>query len=34
MVYYDVLASCQWVPVTAHGVGILTEMYVIYMENS
>ncbi len=26
------LASCQWGPVTAHGLGILTEMYVIYME--
>ncbi len=26
------LASCQWGPVTAHWVGILTEMYVIHME--
>ncbi len=25
------LASCQWGPATAHGVGTLTEMYVIYM---
>ena len=27
-----VLASCQWGPVTVYGVGILTEMYVMYME--
>ena len=26
------LASCPWGPATAHGVGILTELYVIYME--
>ncbi len=25
------LASCPWGPVTAHGVGILTEMHVIFM---
>ena len=23
------LASCPWGPVTAHGLGLLTEMYVI-----
>ncbi len=28
------LASCQLGPVTAHGVGTLSEMYVIYMERS
>ena len=28
------LASCIWGLVTAHGVGILMEMYVIYMETS
>ncbi len=27
-----VLASCPWGLATAHGVGLLTEMYVIYME--
>ncbi len=27
-----ILASCPWGPVTANGVDILTEMYVIYME--
>ena len=26
------LDSCPWGPATAHGVGILTELYVIYME--
>ena len=26
------LASCPWRPATAHGVGLLTETYVIYME--
>ena len=26
------LASCLWGPATAHGEGLLTEMYVIYME--
>ena len=26
------LASCPWGPVTANGVDILSEMYVIYME--
>ncbi len=26
------LASCPWGPATAHGVGLLTEMYAIYME--
>ena len=25
------LASCPWGPATAHGVGLLTEMYAIYM---
>ena len=28
------LASCPWGPATAHGVGILTELYVIYMERN
>ncbi len=28
----DKLASCPWGPATAHGVGLLIEMYVIYME--
>ena len=27
-----VLASCPLAPVTANGVDVLTEMYVIYME--
>ena len=27
-------ASCPWGPATAHGVGTLTEMDVIYMERS
>ncbi len=27
-----VLASCPWGPVTANGVDLLTEIYVIYME--
>ncbi len=27
-----ILASCPWGPVTANGVDLLTEMYVIYME--
>ena len=27
-----VLASCPWGPATDHRVGLLTEMYVIYME--
>ncbi len=27
-----ILASCQWGPVTANGVDLLTEIYVIYME--
>ena len=26
------LASCPWGPVTANGVDILTEMYVLYMK--
>ncbi len=26
------LASCPWGPATAHGVGLLTEMYAIYIE--
>ncbi len=26
------LASCPWGPVTANGVDLLTEIYVIYME--
>ena len=32
--YYtnDTLASCQLGPVTANGVDLLTEIYVIYME--
>ncbi len=28
------LASCPWGPATANGVGLLTEMYVIYIERS
>ena len=28
------LASCPWGPVTANWMGLLTEMYVIYMERS
>ena len=28
------LASCPWGPVTANGVDLLTEMYVIYMERN
>ncbi len=28
----NILASCPWGPVTANGVDILTEMYVIYMK--
>ena len=28
---YYTLASCPLGPVTAHGVGILTEMHVIYI---
>ncbi len=28
----QILASCPWGPATAHGVGLLTEMYAIYME--
>ncbi len=31
---HDELSSCPWGPATAHGVGILTELYVIYMERS
>ena len=27
-----VLASCPWGPVTANGVDLLTEIYMIYME--
>ncbi len=27
------LASCQWGPVTAHGVGILTKMYELALTN-
>ena len=27
-----ILASCPWGPATAHGLGTLTEMYVIYIE--
>ncbi len=27
---YRILDSCQWGPANAHGVGMLTEMYVIY----
>ncbi len=27
-----ILASCAWGPATAHGVGMLTALYVIYME--
>ncbi len=30
--YNYILASCPWGPATANGVGILTELYVIYME--
>ncbi len=26
------LASCQWRPATVHSVGLLTEMYVIYID--
>ncbi len=33
-VCHVVLASCPWGPATAHGVGILTELYVICMERS
>ncbi len=29
---FVLLASCPWGPATAHGVGILTKLYVIYME--
>ena len=29
-----VLASCPWGPATAHGVGMLTELYVIYRKSS
>ena len=29
-----ILASCPWGPVTANGVDLLTEMYVIYMERN
>ncbi len=29
---YIILASCPWGPVTANGVDLLTEIYVIYME--
>ncbi len=29
---YELLASCPWGPATAHGVGLLTEMYAIYMD--
>ncbi len=32
--YNTLLASCPWGPVTANGVDILTEMYVIYMERN
>ena len=28
------LASCPWGPVTANGVDLLTEMYVIYIERN
>ncbi len=28
----DLLASCPWGPATAHGVGILIKLHVIYME--
>ena len=31
-IYNYVLASCPLGPVTANGVDVLTEMYVIYME--
>ncbi len=31
-VHNFLLASCPLGPATAHGVGILTELYVIYME--
>ena len=30
---YDILASCQKGPATAHWLGILTEMYVILSDN-
>ncbi len=30
--WHVLLASCPWGPVTALGVSVLTEMYVIYME--
>ncbi len=26
------LVSCPWGPATAHGVGILTELYAIFMD--
>ncbi len=29
-----ILAICPWGPATAHGVGILTELYVIYIERN
>ncbi len=29
-----VLASCPWGPANAHRMGLLTELYVIYMERS
>ena len=28
----SILDSCPWAPATAHGLGTLTEMYVIYMQ--
>ncbi len=31
---HSILASCPWGPATAHGVGILTELYAIYVERS
>ncbi len=30
--WHVLLASCRWGRVTAHGVGVLPEMYVIYTE--
>ncbi len=29
IINHEVLASCPWGPATAHGVGILNELYVI-----
>ncbi len=33
LLFYNItLASCPWGPVTANGVDLLTEIYVIYMK--